>query len=163
PLAIQAPPFPMATIPPSWLPQGADLDILKNLTRRSDAGQGGPFHKSLILVERASVLAGKVQGADWFRLVVSDRGEVSGVVGRVTTLHELVRGPMLKVYAQTVRRARSRSQRSGVDSVEVAEEERGLRLNPSWIEAGATGSARIICQHRTQICGLCGVCLPRRL
>jgi hypothetical protein len=54
------------------LPQGAHLDILKNLARRSDAGQCGTFHKALKLVERVRVLAGKVQGADWFRLVISD-------------------------------------------------------------------------------------------
>ena len=59
-LTAIAPPSPVATIPPSWLLQGADLDIMKNLTRRSDAGQGGPFHKALKLVERASVLSGKV-------------------------------------------------------------------------------------------------------
>src|SRR5262245_43716212 len=136
---------------------------MKNLTRRSDAGQGGPFHKALKLVERACVLAGKVQVVDWFRLVVSDRGEVSWVVGRVTTLHERVRGPMLKVYAQIARGARSRSQRSRVDSVEVTEEKHRLRLNMFGIEACATGAARIVRQYRAQISGLCGVRLPRRL
>jgi hypothetical protein len=38
-------PTVVATIPSSWLPQGADFDIVKNLTRRSGAAQGGPFHK----------------------------------------------------------------------------------------------------------------------
>src|SRR5262245_826778 len=70
---------------------------------------------------------------------------------------------MLKVYAQIARGARSRSQRSGVDPVEVIEEEHRLRLNLAGIEVCATGAARIVRQHRMQICGLCGVCLPRRL
>src|SRR5262245_29019449 len=130
---------------------------MENLTRRSDAGQCGPFHKALKLVKRARMFAGKVQVTDWFRFVVSDCGEVSGVVGRVTTLHERVRGPMLKVYAQIAREARSRSQRSGVDSVEVSEEAHRLRLNLFGIEAGATGAARIVRHHRAQICSHCGV------
>ena len=61
-----------------WLLQGANLDILKNLTRCSDAGQSSPFHKALELVERARVLARKVQIADRLRLVAGDRREVSG-------------------------------------------------------------------------------------
>src|SRR5215470_5626906 len=70
---------------------------------------------------------------------------------------------MLEVDAQIARWARSRSHRPGVDSVEVAEEEHSLRLNLFGIEAGATGAARIVRQHGAQICGLCGVRLPRRL